>query len=227
MDTNNFYMYDGNVSILPCTVLNYVFDDIDYAQRSKIFAARNAEFNEIFFFYPRNEGSAGWTGEPDKYVSYNYAENVWTVGDLSRTAWSDSGIRSNPEAAYISDADDSLSLVYVHEDGWDADGSAMNSYIESGYFDIDDGEHFSFISRIIPDVYFDEGSTLGLEIYRKEFPFSSADTSPATATFTVGTGQVNLRVRGRQAAIRFKSDTIDVGWRLGDMRIDIRPDGRR
>lgn len=225
MDTNNFYKYDGNVSILPCTVLNYIFDDIDFSQKLKIFAARNAEFNEISFFYPRGPGT-GWTGEPDRYASYNYAEGTWAVGDLPRTAWSDSGIRSNPIAAYIASPGDDTSGIYVHEDGWDADGSAMEPYIESGYFDIEDGEHLSFVSRIIPDVYFDSGDTLKIDVYKKDFPFDSAGAA-SSSTLKNGTGQVNLRIRGRQVAIRFKSDDLGVGWRLGDMRLDIRPDGRR
>jgi hypothetical protein len=227
MGDQNFYMYDGNVTILPCSVLDYVFSDPDngmnYSARDKFFAARNASFGEISWFY------AGLNSEEiDRYVTYNFLENVWTVGNMSRTAWSDSTIRQYPSATYISDTDNEVSIVYQHENGNDADGLAMDAYIESGFIDIDDGDRFSFISRVIPDVRYREGGDLGMDLilYAKDYPNSSTSIS-SSISIDSSTDYSPIRIRGRQVSFKFQSTGSGVGWTLGDTRIDLQPDGRR
>ena len=137
-------MYAGSVQTLPCTVLRYVFDDINLSQAHKFFAAANKMFDEVLWFY----ASAG-SSEIDRYVKFNMSEGVWDIGTLSRTAWVDYGIHDNPRAFGSAD---STNYVYVQESGDNADGSAMTSYIESSDFDLGDGEQFMFINRLIPDI---------------------------------------------------------------------------
>ena len=222
MGDRNFYVYNGTVSAIPCSVLNYIFGDLNYAQREVIFAASNNEFNEITFFYP-----SGGSTEVDRYASYNYSEDLWTIGSMDRTAWSDSGLRDKPQSVAIYSSDDNTSKLYEQETGTDEAGNAMEAFIESGYFDIDDGDHFSFISRIIPDVLFQKGSDMTLKIKKKDFPNDLEDSSPSSSVISPTTTQDYVRVRGRQIAVRFESTKKGVGWRLGDTRLDIRPDGRR
>jgi len=222
MGDRNFYVYNGTISAIPCSVLNYVFGDLNYSQREVIFSASNNEFNEITFFYPSGESL-----EPDRYVTYNYSEDLWTIGTMERTAWSDSGLREKPQAAAIYSSDDNTSKIYEQETGWEEVDTAMTSFIESGYFDLDDGDHFSFISRIIPDVLFLDGNDLTIQIKKKDFPNDAEDSSPSSSAITDTTTQDYVRVRGRQIAVRFESTGTNVGWRLGDTRLDIRPDGRR
>ena len=226
MGDRNFYVYGGNVEVLPCTVLSHVFSDgvtgLNYSQKNKVFASRNTEFGEVIFFYPSGESS-----ENDRYVSYNYIEGSWAVGNMARTAWSDSGIREKPQAAYVSDSVNEKTTLYEHESGTDDDGSAMTAYVESGYFDIEDGDRFAFIRRVIPDVLFTSGNDMSVSIYKKDFPNDGRDSSPVTASISTSVDQAHVRVRGRQAAVRFESSSLNTGWRLGDTRLDIRPDGRR
>lgn len=224
MDDRNFYVYDGSVSILPCTVLNYVFSDFNYNEREKIFAARNSKFGESTWFYCSSDSVT-----IDRYVTYNYVESSWYIGSMFRTAWSDSGLREYPLAAApqldVINVEDA-SYIYLHENGKDNDGAAMTAYIESGYMDIDDGENFSFVSRIVPDVRFSSGDALDIILTPKEFPNSTAGTA-LTSTVSSTTGQSRVRLRGRQFSIRFESDESGVGWTLGDTRLGIRQDGRK
>jgi hypothetical protein len=223
MDDRNFYQYaGGGVGILPCTVLEYVFGDLDYDQREKVFAARNTRFNEVTFFYP----SIGST-DIDKYVTYNYSENVWSIGSMARTAWSDSGLREKPEAAYISDTE--VSLTYLHENGYDDEGSPITAFVESAYVDIQpDGEYIAFVSRVIPDVRFSGSAsgTIDLDVYSQLYPNASAST---TSYDDIGssTEYKDMRVRGRQIAVRIESSDVGSGWHLGDFRYEIRSDGKR
>ena len=227
MGDQNFFMYDGSVSILPCSVLNYVFSDPDngmnYSVRDKFFAARNASFGEVSWFYASLASQ-----EIDRYVTYNFLENVWSIGSMSRTSWSDSTIREHPSAAYISDVENELSVIYQHENGDDADGSPMEAYVESGFIDIDDGDRLSFLSKIIPDVRYSNGGDLGmsLTVSAKDYPNSSTTRSSETLIKN-STTYSNVRVRGRQISFKFQSSGGGVGWTLGDTRIDLQPDGRR
>ena len=237
MGLDSFYMYDGSVKNLPCTVKRHVFSDINHEQMEQVFAGSNEGFNEIWWFY-----CSGTSTAIDKYVIYNYEQNVWYFGSLARSAWLDTGIRQFPVAATYSN-----NLV-THEDGLDNNESGTNTaitaFITSGEFDIDDGDRFSFIKRLLPDITF-EGSTADSPAATFELlplqssgsgrndPLSEGGSSSGTVTRSAVvpvekyTTQINTRVRGRQLSIKVQSDEVGVQWQLGAPRLDIRPDGRR
>ena len=230
MARDGFYKYAGAVQRVSCSVLNYVLDDLNTTQSFKIFGFSNKEFNEIGWFYP-----SGSSDDIDRYVVYNYLENVWSIGELSRTAWLDEGIFDNPLATHGSE---NSSILYNQEDGSDADGSPMdNVFIESGDIDIDEGEQFGFVSRIIPDIKF-FGSTptsgqINYVLKTRNYPGESLTTS-STSDVTSSTTQNFVRTRARQMVFRVQSDddadtAVRTGfkWRLGANRFDIRTDGRR
>ena len=237
MGKNSFYIYDGRVKQIPCTVKEEVFFDINKNQLDKIFAGVNSEFGEVIWFYPSNSNSTanGGDGQNDKYVIYNYNEQLWYYGNLKRSAWLDRGLRDFPIAT-------SDGLVYNHEKGYDDDGSALNANIESSQIDFGEGDRFSFISRLIPDITFN-GSTVNnpsvnITIEGRNFPggdYLQADTSAVTRTaiststvpFEQWTNKADIRVRGRSFNISLASTDLGVRWRLGSTRIDARPDGRR
>ena len=224
MSYNNFYAYNGTVQSLPCSVQNYIFSDINLIQSFKINAFTIADKSEVGWFYC----SASST-EIDRYVIYNYADQTWIYGSLSRTAWLDSGIENYPRAV-------SSGYVYQQEVGFDDDGTPMtNVFIESSDFDIGDGEQFSFIRRIIPDFKFlsnSGGGKVNIVVKTRNFPGDSLTTN-STNSISSTTQQANIRARGRQAVLRFESDDDDttantsVGWRLGATRLDVKTDGRR
>ena len=225
MDRGNFYMYDGAVRPLPCSVLDYITDDINLNQAYKVFAASNPDFSEIIWFYPSSSAT-----EVDRYVIFNYKENLWSVGTLVRTAWTPAPTRTKPLAAGTAD---SSNYIYQHETGYNDDGSAMTAYIESGDFDLQDGEHFVLLSRIIPDIKFQaeddtptSDTTVTMTMKGKNYPLESASTL-STSTIETTTTQSEIRGRARQAAIRIESSNVGMTWRLGDLRLELRPDGRR
>jgi len=231
MGLEEFYVYTGQVQKLPCSVKSYVFNDFNDAQAEKVFAALNSSFNEITWFYPSASSDV-----IDRYVTFNYAEQVWTIGTMARSAWLDRGINAQPIAAGLD------GKLYQHEIGND-DGStspvtAIDAYIESSQVDIGDGENFAFIRRMIPDVTFDGSEAASpaatFTLKTRNFPgtsYSTTDPSVVTRTATVPveqfTDQVHVRLRGRSFALRIESDATGVQWRLGSPRIDIRQDGRR
>ena len=234
MGRDSFYAYAGGTQTLPCTVKDKVFLDFNNSQRDKVVAGVNSEFGEVIWFYPSESNSInnGGTGEIDKYVIYNYNEKVWYFGSLLRTAWIDRGIRNFPIAA-------SSSYLYNHETGFDDDGSAMTSFIESAPMDIGDGDKFSLVQKVIPDLTFD-GSTSATSPAAnftlkarnepgENYGNTSAGTTTRTSTSPVETftSQLNLRARGRSFALRVDSDALGVKWKLGSPRIHIRQDGRR
>ena len=224
MGYDSFYVYNGSVQKIPCSVLSYVFDNLNVGQSYKILAFTNNRFNEVGWFYVSSDAT-----EIDTYVTYNYAEKSWSYGVLSRTAWLDSGTESYPRAT-------SSNYIYEHEFGYDDDGSPMtNVFIESSDFDIGDGEQFAFISRIIPDLRFVSNSSAGavnMVLKTRNAPGDTLATN-STNVITSTTSQSFVRARARQAAVRIESDDNDtssnasVGWRLGATRLDVRPDGRR
>jgi len=230
MARDGFYKYTGSVQRVPCSVLNYVLDDLNNTQSFKIFAFSNKEFNEIGWFY----ASSG-SDDIDRYVNYNYLEGVWSIGQLSRTAWLDEGIFENPLAT---EGSSNSSVLYNHETGDDDDGSPMdNVFIESGDIDIEQGEQFGFVSRIIPDIkFFGDTPTTGqinFVLKTRNFPGESLTTN-STNDVTSSTQQNFVRVRGRQMVLRVQSDDdaatgvrLGFKWRLGASRFDIRTDGRR
>ena len=234
MGKDNFYVYAGGTQTLPCTVKDKVFLDFNSQQADKVVAGINSEYTEIIWFYPSETNSLnnGGTGDVDKYVVYNYGQKIWYFGTLSRTAWIDRGIRTFPIAA-------SSSYLFNHETGYDDDGSAMTSFIESAPMDIGDGDKFSLIQKVIPDLTF-EGSVnqstpaANFTIKARNEPGEDyGNTSSGTATRTATspvelfTNQINLRARGRSFALRVDSSATGMKWKLGTPRVNIRPDGRR
>jgi len=231
MGTNEFYVYGGQVQKLPCTVRDYVFNDLNEEQSEKIFGSLNTENSEIWWFYPSSSSN-----DNDRYVVYNYLEKVWYYGNLSRTAWVDRGVFTRPVAA-STDA-----YLYDQEEGFD-DGStnpasAISAYLESSQIDIGDGDSFAFIRRLIPDITF-RNSTAStpsalMTLKTRNFPGgdylqSKASTVEKSASVPVEqfTEQAHIRLRGRSFAFRVSSADTGVAWRLGSPRVDIRPDGRR
>ena len=237
MGIDKFYYYDGTVKTLPCTVRSYVFNDINKSQFNQVVCGTNEQFDEVWWFYP----SAGST-QNNRYVVYNYIENIWFYGNLSRSAWLDADLRDNPIAATYSN-----NLVF-QESGVDCNelGTAnpITAFIVSGEFDIDEGDRFMMINRILPDMTF-VGSTadapsatmtiLPLENsgsgYYNPLSVGGNSTTTITRVTTVPieefTGQVFVRIRGRQIAVKIESTGLGVTWKLGKPRLDIRPDGRR
>jgi hypothetical protein len=223
MDKTGFYIYNGAVQQIPCSVQDYVLSNMDMTQAFKVFAAENNAFSEIIWFYPVADGS---DSEISNYVSYNYAENLWSVGTLARGAWLDSGVLDGPIAASAITSSNS-NYVYNHEDGYDADGSAMTAYIESGDLEIGDGNNFMMIDRIVPDFSFSgSDASIAMTIKGSDFPLASP-SSLATATITSSTTQSNIRARARHAILRLESSGSGYGWRLGGFRFGMRQDGRR
>ena len=221
MDRENFYVYAGQIQIIPCTVLRYIFDDINLDQSFKCFAASNKMFDEVIWFYP----SSG-SDEIDRYAKFSVTEGAWDIGSLSRTAWVDYGIHDNPRAC---GQDSGTNYVYVHESGDNADGSAMSSYVESGDFDLGDGEQFMFLNRLIPDIDItstDADASVNYILKTRNYPGDSLTTNSTNAVKS-NTQQAFLRGRSRQASLRIESDTTDITWTLGDLRLEMRPDGRR
>ena len=223
MSSTNFYSYTGSVQKLPCSVHNYVFGDINYEQSFKVHAFTITEKSEVGWFYCSSSAT-----EIDRYVIYNYEDNVWYYGQLERYAWLDSGIEDYPRATYNG-------YLFEQEDGFNDDGSPMtNVFIESSDFEVGEGEQFAYIQRMFPDLKFLANSDSGkvnLVIKTRNNPGESLSTS-STSSVGSSTGQVSLRARSRQAVFRVESDddsdgNDSVGWRLGATRLDIKPDGRR
>jgi hypothetical protein len=227
MGIDTFYVYAGQTQTLPCTVKDKVFLDFNISEREKVVAGINSEFSEVTWFYPSASSS-----DNDRYVTYNYAEKVWYFGSLERTAWLDRGTRTFPIA--VADG-----YIYNHEFGYDDDGVAMDSFIESAPIDIGDGDHFTYIRRIIPDLTFNGSTALSspqadFTIKARNFPgedFGNTATGTTTRTQTTPveefTNQLDLRIRGRSFAIRVESSALGSKWKLGSPRADIRQDGRR
>ena len=228
MGLDNFYVYAGQTAQLPCTVKEKVFNDINLDQSDKIYGGVNSEFSEVFWFYPSSGSDAN-----DRYVVYNYLEKVWYFGTMDRTAWLDRGTRNYPLAT------DNNGYVYNHEFGYDADDTAMDSYIESAVMDIGDGDHFAYIRRVIPDLSFSGSTSIStpqatFTVKARDFPGEDfGNTAAGTTTRTQSspveeyTKQLYLRARGRSFAMRVESNALGSKWRLGSPRVDLRQDGRR
>tara|TARA_R100000995_G_scaffold81804_1_gene54924 strand:+ start:422 stop:2302 length:1881 start_codon:yes stop_codon:yes gene_type:complete len=230
MDKKGFYTYTGNVNVLPCTVLNYVLNDFNEEQAYQVFGFLNKQFDEVGWFYCSSDSSV-----PNRYVVYNYEEGFWSIGELTRTAWEDEGVFDNPLATNTTSY---VGYLYNQETGNDDDGSPMdNVFIESSDFDLNEGEEYQLIRRIIPDVKFTgdggTGQTINFIVKTRNYPGESLTTS-TTNTCTSTTTRIDTRVRARQAVLRVESDDdgstssrTGVGFRLGATRMDLIPSGRR
>jgi hypothetical protein len=240
MGVDKFYTYAGRVETLPCSVRKYVFSDINIDQTNQFFASTNEGYNEVWWFYC----SAG-SDEINKYVIFNYQEKAWYIGTLNRTAWLDSPLRQYPIAATGNNT-----IVYheaLVDNGETNPPSPINCHIQSSDFDIGEGEQFSFVWRMVPDVNFN-GSTTPLPLTPKVTFKLRPRTNPGSPYGTTVTDNVvskqlynvehayevqefteivYTRVRGRQLAFRVESNTLGTQWQLGSPAIDIKPDGRK
>ncbi len=223
MDRGNFYVYNGAVQPLPCTVKDHVFSSLNQDQAFKVFAAENNDFNEVIWFYPIGEGDT----EITNYVSYNYEENLWAVGTLSRGTWIGAGTRNKPLATTAINGGNNY--LYRHEVGFDDDDQPMNAFIESGDVELGEGEYFMYMNRIIPDFTFSGNSsdaTANIVIKGSNFPLENS-TTLSTSTVTPTSTQSFVRNRARHAVVRIESNGLGYGWRLGTLRFEMRQDGRR
>ena len=248
MGTDNFFVYDGRVNVLKCPLTRYVFEDINRAQSQLIYGGTNKEFNEVIWFYC--SGGVTPSTSIDRYVVYNYRDDIWYYGQLNRTTWFDAGVSRFPLAT-------SGGYIYSHENGPNngqplgAAPLAISSFIESAFMDIDEGEQFMLTKRVIPDVDFTASQTVNpvtgvtltpavdMAIAVTKFPGAATSTTDAagatltrgvtTATGTIDqyTDQVFIRARGRQMNFKISSNTVGTQWQLGDSRVDAKPDGLR
>jgi len=241
MGVDKFYKYDGRVQTLRCDLRKFIYEDINLAQADQFFAGTNEGFNEIWFFYC----SANSTNI-DRYAVYNYFENngegVWYYGEMARTAWLDSGLRIYPMGATL------VNNIVYHELGNDdnttATSAPINSVIETSEFDIDDGDHFGFVWRILPDMTFVGSDTASPQVTMTLIPMQNSGSGyndpisiggnsnaavvrSATIPVEEFTGQVAIRVRGRQMIMKVENNQLGCAWQLGSPRIDIKQDGRR
>ena len=240
MGTDKFYVYSGRVETLPCALRSYVFNDINRSQQFQFFAGSNEGFSEIWWFYCSAQSQV-----IDKYVIFNYLDRVWYYGTLGRTAWLDSALRAYPQAATMNN------LIVFHEASVDDESTnpptAINAYIQSSDFDIDDGHNYGFVWRMLPDITFDGSTSPAPSVPQVTFtlrprqnpgaPYNTAPSPLVNTTQSYATKHVyNVqefteiiysRVRGRQLAFRIESSTLGTQWQLGVPRMDVRPDGRR
>jgi len=236
MGVDKFYKYDGRVQTLRCDLRRHVFSDFNMSQAQQVYAGTNEGFNEVWWFYPSANSS-----NTDQYVVYNYLEDIWYYGTIGRSAWLDSGLLPHPIAATYNN------LLVQHEDGVDDNetgtSAAINAYISSSEFDINDGHNFGYVWRILPDITFESSSNapngdtpkVTMTLYPMQNSGSGTGNS-AAANVTKGstyviteefTGQIYTRARGRQLIFEIESDQVGTTWQLGAPRLDIRPDGRR
>ena len=231
MSQDSFFLFDGSVKKLPCTVEQFVFNNINVTGSENAFAGHNGEFNEIMWFYPRTGSD-----QINAIVAYNYLEGTWWTGTLSRTTWIDREVYDNPIATeysstatanneVISGLTDGASSVFLHETGNNGDGQAITAFVKSGVVQIAQGDEFAFVSKIIPDIEDQEG-VLNAKLEFKNYPNNSTSVTKTTS-FTDTTDFVSLRGRGREFTVNVVSNTTGTAWRLGTQRFDIQPDGRR
>jgi hypothetical protein len=241
MGVDKFYQYDGRLQTLDCNLRRFIFNDFNQTQRNQVYAGTNEAFNEVWWFY-----CSANSNYIDRYVVYNYLEKIWFYGTLGRSAWLDSGLFTYPIATTY-DPVTQLGRVINHESGLNDNttgtDAAINAYISSSEFDINDGHNFGFVWRVIPDLTFNNStnsptsqsprvtmSLIGLynsgsgAVDTASGVVSKGSTYVITEEFT---GQIYTRIRGRQLIFKIESNQINTSWQLGAPRIDIKPDGRR
>ena len=234
MSKDAFFVFDGSVKKIPCTVQDYVFEDLNIAQAPSVNVGINTQFNEVTWYYPSLSSDY-----VNRFVTYNYMENVWSVGSMARTAWIDIGTFEKPLATEYDPADneDTLTTIYGltagrshlynQEDGVDANGVAIEAYIYSGYFDIGDGDQMLLMQKFIPDFKRQVGELI-VRLLLRAYPQASAVASSLDPYAITPTTQfVSTRARGRQIQLRIESDELGGWWRYGTLRVDVQPDGLR
>ena len=231
MSQDSFFLYDGSVKKLPCTVEQFIFNNINVTGAENAFAGHNGEFNEIMWFYPRTGSD-----QINAIVAYNYLEQTWWTGTLARTTWIDREVYDNPIATefdatatanneVIVGLTAGASSVFLHEQGNNGDGAAITAFVKSGVVQIGEGNDFSFVSKLIPDIEDQEG-VLNAKLEFKNYPNNSTAVTK-TVSFEDNTDFVSLRGRGREFTVNVVSNTTGTAWRLGTQRFDIQSDGRR
>lgn len=228
MGNDKFYLYNGRTQTLPCSLENYVFSDINLTQADQIHAGTNEEFSEIWWFYC----SAG-SNSIDRYVIYNYDENLWAYGTMHRTVWLDTSLKQHPVAAT------EQGVLYYHEDGVDDDRiNPINAWIESSDFDLGDGDSYMFVKRVLPDISFVGSASAQPAVTMTFTPrnapgavYKSGDAGAvrrsAALPVEAFTERLDVRLRGRQMKMRIESNGLGVHWKLGAMRMEMQPDGRK
>jgi hypothetical protein len=231
MGHDKFYAYTGRVETLPCTLRNFVFNNINYDQTDQIVCGTNEGWNEVWWMYPSANSTVN-----DRYVIFNHLERIWYYGNIERNAWLDSPLREYPQASYT-DATLERSYLVNHEDGTNDDGVAMTAYIQSSDFDITEGDHFMLTRRIIPDINFEGSSATNPEanfvIRPRNFPGGAYQSNPTNTQRVIQsvvnqyTNEIFMRARARQVALRVESSGLNTQWQLGSPRLDMRPDGTK
>ena len=237
MGQNAFFVFDGTVKKLPCTVDDFVFENIDLTQNDQIFAGVNTEFAEVIWFYVTNPDNVAQP-QVNRCVVYNYLEQSWYVGTLNRTSWVDRGVFQFPLATeYLTDTtanatptviglSNGVSKHYKQEFGTDDDGVAMQSFIQSGDFNIDEGgEQLMRIARFVPD-FRDQVGDLNVTWSFKNYPYGNVVSQTALTVATTDTKK-DLRGRGRQANFKITSNESGGNFKMGTFIMDIYPDGGR
>jgi hypothetical protein len=219
MGYDNFHRFTGQVEDVPCTVRRFIFDDINREYYTKVFAGLNSEFNEIIWLYPSGTGT-----ECDKYVIYNPVDDYWIYGEMIFTTFADKEVFGNTITTGVTVAGNN---IYNNEpiDVFTGNGETITSFVESGDFDIDDGNAIMFMNRIIPD-YDLSGGKIKMKFTTKQYP-ESTESITKEFDITNTTDKVNFRSRGRQAKVRVSCDSNNASWRWGSIRLGIQGDGAR
>ena len=239
MGIDNFYMFDGSVKILPCSVRNYVFSDINFDELDKVYAGVNQEFQEIVWLYPSADSS-----ECNRYVLFGRGDGTtaeppyWSYGTGIFSTWADRNIFESIHTTGTSvSLGDQFLIENEPKDVYTADAQAMHSFVESTYFDIPfgpagpnnpEGDFIIYMDRVIPDFDFEgTNAQTSIRITSKKFPQSEASVTKGPYTVRASTEKISLRVRGRQAKIRVDASIAGTSWRLADFRVDVQSDGKR
>ena len=231
MSQDSFYTFDGSVKKLPCTVEQFVFNNINQTASGNAFAGHNGEYNEILWFYSRTGSD-----QINAIVAYNYLEQTWWTGTLSRTSWIDREVFDNPIGSdylpsttannnTILGVTEGATQMFLHETGNDADGQAMTAFVKSGSVEIGEGNDILFVQKLIPDIQNQLG-VLNMDLEFKYYPNNTTSVIKNTS-FSDTTEFVSLRGRGREFTVNVVSNTAGTAWRLGTQRFDVPPDGRR
>jgi len=237
MGIDKFYKYSGTVTTLRCDLREYIFANINQAQSQQIFSGTVEGFNEVWWFY-----CSGTSTTIDSYVVYNYQDDIWYYGQMARTAWVDSTTLTYPVSASYANT-----LVYQEnglDDNISGTANAMDSYIQSSEFDLQFGNKFAFVNRILPDVTFRKSTASSPQVTMTLIPMQNSGsgynspqatggsnvatiTRTATAPIEQFTGQVFIRLRGRQLIFQIEGNQLGLQWQLGTPRIEVKPDGQR
>ena len=234
MGVESFFVFDGTVKKVPCSVQDYVFDDVNLVQGQKFHVGSTSQFNEVTWWYCSKNSNF-----IDRFVTFNYLENTWAIGSMPRTAWEDVGSYTKPIGAEYFPTSDAptlstingltagRSLLYDQETGYNALNEPIVSYLESGYFDIGDGDQVMFMKRFIPD-FKNQEKNIRVNVLLRLYPQAPVNNSSLDPyIISPATQKVDTRARGRQIALRIESDEVDSRWRFGTLRVDIQPDGLR